>query len=253
MAKSGSLNHDMERCSRVVEDLHLSDLKAPRWLGPRNPIRNKWFVSILVSTIRSLRPLAATLAPVSKIQPSRLGHEASCQCSDSRSRLLDDKQDRRCTAQHAKKEQHREDIDVRQQIAEKHQLRGYRDSVVIGQDKNDDRDKRDNLPQRQSIQESSQLHNENVPQPITKSRGFINRPLPPKRLPHRSARHLIVCVYHIICRGPESVRLKDLKVIGIRDAMAPDVECQKIMNTRPRSPRTAPCPRPVRTLARRRR
>jgi hypothetical protein len=98
-----------------------------------------------------LRPLAAMLTPVSNIRPSRLRHEVSDQCACSRSRRLDDEHDRSGTAQHAEKKQNREDVNVGEQIAEQHQFRRYRDTMAVGQDKNKDRDKSNNLPPCQPI------------------------------------------------------------------------------------------------------
>jgi hypothetical protein len=56
--------------------------------------------------------------------------------------------------------------------------------VCVGQDKNDGRNDGDDTSQRQPVEKRGQLHNENFPQKITKSRRLIDGPLLPKRFPN---------------------------------------------------------------------
>ena len=54
----------------------------------------------------------------------------------------------------------------------------------VGQDQNDDRDERDDLSHRQSIQEGGELHDKDFPQQIAERRWLIDSPLLAKLLKH---------------------------------------------------------------------
>jgi hypothetical protein len=61
------------------------------------------------------------------------------------------------------------------------------------------------------------LHHKNIPQPVTKTCGPINRPLLPKRFPHWSCLHLIVRACSISCFAAALASLlADLRRRGVK-------------------------------------
>ncbi len=105
-----------------------------------------------------------------EIEPLYRRREEASESCDPSGRLLDDKQDRYDAAQNSKQQQHGEDIDIREEIAHEHQFRRNRNLVIVSQDENDDGDERNDPPQRQLVEKSGELDDENFPKPVAKKR-----------------------------------------------------------------------------------
>jgi hypothetical protein len=92
--------------------------------------------------------------------------------------------DRRDPAQDTEQEQHRNDVDIGQEISDQCQFRRNRNFVGVGKDNQRKREDHNDSSPGQTVQKSSELHHEHIPKQVTESCRLIDGPLLPELPPH---------------------------------------------------------------------
>src|SRR5882757_3056281 len=153
--------------------------------SPGEAVSNRGFVVVAGSAGSFLLTSRATFAAVAEIQPLHTRKQLARESSNNRCGLFQGEQDGCDAAHEAEQQDCRIDIEIGQHVADQHQFGRNWDAVRVSQNKNDDRNERDNLSQRQPVQERGQLDDKDLPQQIAESRRLIEGPFLPKLFPHR--------------------------------------------------------------------